>query len=610
MSSTCSVLGVDNWWLPLFGSHEIATSNVQLEENVELKLSKHRITLLLVALCVLGTFLILLRGIPYGMGISKDEVIYLSTARNLLAGNGFVRWDGAPFVERAPMFPMLLAFIGIFGLDPLDVAGYVNATLFGLTIFVSSLWLRYHLLSCHVPTLRAQRIWLLIWAVAALVLAPFARPASYTASEPLFILLVVSTLFTFDKFLDTGQRAFLLLAAIFTALACLTRYIGVAIPATLLLFLLCRKGDTLLAKAKNIAIYSLIAVTPIVVWVLRNLLVVGSVTGPDWPIVLTVPGSTQSILVSGSATGYHPTYSLSFNMLSTLLTLSDWVLPRSWLLEMKNLLERLVSIEISLQNSIVLAVTIVLPLLVLAVGAWVCFLHLPRHRLRPVILFAVFTFVYTVLLIIGVSVRGIEPVSSRYMSIIYIPLVFIAVLVLDEFFHYALQRKLLGTLRFPWVQNMYAEGRVAGLTMVVMVLLSCWLWLPVNANAQHIRQAQENGLPSYNSRTWAESEIIRYINENPCARCVFYSPNPAGLYFLTSQPRQFYLSRQLPDDGPQWVESIQRPGEEVYIVWFFSRDRITRNFYGYTYGRSQLEAWLALETVADLADGIIYRLKR
>ena len=574
------------------------------------KLRIDKLMLLLAALCVLGILLVLLRGIPYGTGVNGDGVIFMSTARNLLEGNGFVKWDGSPFVERAPMFPMLLAFIGIFGPDPLDVAGYVNATLFGLTIFVSSLWLRYHLLSCRAPTLRAQRIWLLIWAVAALVLAPFTRLASDTLSDPLFILLVAYTLFTFDKFLDTGQRAFLLLAAIFTALTCLTRYIGVAIPATLLLFLLCRKGDTLLAKAKNTAIYSLIAVTPIVVWLLRNLLVTGSLVGQAWPIVLPGPGSTQSILVTGSATGYHPRHSLSFNLRNTFLTLSDWVLPRSWLLEMKNLLEQLVSIEISLQNSIVLAVIIVLPLLVLAVGTWVCLSHVPRHRLRPIILFAAFSFVYTVLLIIGVSVRGIESVTNRYLAPVYIPLLFIAVLVLDEFFHYALQRKLLGTLRFPWVQNMYAEGRIAGLTVVVMVLLSCWLWLPVNANAQHIRQAQENGLNGYNSRTWAESEIIRYINENPCARCVFYSPNAPGLYFLTAQPRQFYLPRQLPDDGPQWVESMQRPGEEVYIVWFSSRDRIIRNFDGYTYGRAQLEAWLALETVAELADGIIYRVKR
>ena len=409
----------------------------------------------------------------------------------------------------------------------------------------------------------------------------------------------MSTLFTFDKFLDTGQRAFLLLAAIFTALACLTRYIGIAIPATLLLFLLFRKGDTLLAKAKNMAIYSLIAVTPIVVWLLRNLRADGSVAGQPWPIVLPGLGSTQSLLVTGSATGFLPKYSLSFNMYSTVNTLVGYVLPGAWIEEGQKLLTQRSSVVIT-----------VLLLLVFAVGAGVCLSHLPRHRLRQIILFAAFTFVYTVLLIIGVSVRGIEGVSSRYMSIIYIPMLFIAVLVLDEFFQYALQRKLLGTLGFPWGQNMYAEGRIAGLTMVVMALLSCWLWLPVNANAQHIRQAQENRLPSYNSRTWAESEIIQYINENPCARCVFFSANAPGLYFLTAQPRQFYLPRQLTDDWLRRIKSMQRNGEEVYIVWFFFPDKIISVLLNITYDRHQIETELALETVADLADGIIYRLKR
>lgn len=176
MSSTCSVLGVDKWLLPLFGSHEIATSNVQLEEEVELNLSKHRITLLLEALCILAILFVLLRGILNRMGVYGDDVVYMSTARNLLAGNGFVIYDGSPFIRFAPMFPMLLAFIGIFGFDPLDVAGIVNVTLVGLTIFVSYFWLRYHLLAGS----GAQRCapsgpGLLIWAVAALILAPFTR---------------------------------------------------------------------------------------------------------------------------------------------------------------------------------------------------------------------------------------------------------------------------------------------------------------------------------------------------------------------------------------------------------------------------------------------------
>ena len=90
---------------------------------------------------------------------------------------------------------------------------------------------------------------------------------------------------------------------------------------------------------------------------------------------------------------------------------------------------------------------------------------------------------------------------------------------------------------------------------------------------------------------------------------MFFSPNAPGLSFLTAQPRQFYLPGQLTDDGLRQIESMQRQGEDVYIVWFFSPDRIMGSLH-ITYDRHQIETELALETVADLADGIIYRLKR
>ena len=90
---------------------------------------------------------------------------------------------------------------------------------------------------------------------------------------------------------------------------------------------------------------------------------------------------------------------------------------------------------------------------------------------------------------------------------------------------------------------------------------------------------------------------------------MFFSPNAVGLSFLTAQPRQFYLPGQLTDDWLRRVESMQRNGEDVYIVWFFFPDKIRGSLH-ITYDRHQIETELALETVAALVDGIIYRLKR
>ena len=574
--------------LPLFGSHEIATSNVQLEKNVEVKLSKHRITLLLAAFSTLGTFLVLVRESTYGVGVTPDSVRYISTARNLLAGNGFIDWDNSIYIFHPPLFPLLLALTGIFGPDPADTAGYVNAFLCGLAIFLSSRWLWQHLRARPAPTSRALQTWLLLWAAAVLVLSPtLSRIASFAWSEPLFILLTISALFTFNTFLDTGKRASLVLAAIFTSLACLTRYVGITIPATLLLVLLFRKGDTPHKKATDTVIYALIVGTPLSIWLLRNFLVSGTWTGPRYP--------TQ--------------YSFLFNLKNMFVILADYVLPWPWILEIENLLERLFSVEeVMPQHFLVLLIP---TLLIFGIGAWVCLTRLPLHHVRPIVLLAAFTAVYLLILLIARSVEGpAEPVSRRYMAPVYIPLLCIVVLFLDDFFQYDLQRKLLGTLRFPQVQTMYAEGRVAGLTVVLMALLSFWLGVPVNTQAQSIRQAQENGLPGYNSRTWVESEIIAYINENPCARCVFFSPNAPGLSFLTAQPRQFYLPRLLTDDWLRRTEFMQRNGEDVYIIWFFFPDKIINALQILTYDRHQIETELALETVADLTDGIIYRLKR
>ena len=530
--------------LPLFGSHEIATSNVQLEENVEVKLSKHRITLLLAAFSTLGTFLVLVRGSTYGVGVSPDSVTYISTARNLLAGNGFIDWDNSIYIFHPPLFPLLLALTGIFGPDPADTAGYVNAFLCGLAIFLSSRWLWQHLRARPAPTSRTLQTWLLLWAIAVLVLSPpLLRIASFAWSEPLFILLTVSALFTFNTFLDTGKRASLVLAAIFTSLACLTRYVGITIPATLLLVLLFRKGDTPHKKATDTVIYALIVGTPLSIWLLRNFLVSGTWTGPRYP--------TQ--------------YSFLFNLKNMFVILADYVLPWPWILEIENLLERLFSVEeVMPQHFLVLLIP---TLLIFGIGAWVCLTRLPLHHLRPIVLLATFTSVYLLVLIIAISVLEADPLSRRFLAPVYIPLLGIVVLFLDDLFHYDLQRKLLGTLRFPWIQNVYAEGRVAGLTVVVMALLSIWLGVPVNTQAQSIRHALENGQEGYNSRTWAES-VIQYIkiNEDICDRCVFFSPNAAGLYFLTAQPRQFYLPGQLTDAWLRRIKSMQRNGEDVYIV--------------------------------------------
>ena len=87
---------------------------------------EYKIMLLLLGLT--GTILSLLSTSLFGSGLSPDSVYYISIARNIAAGNGFVTFMGAPMIEWPPLYPLILAIPGIlFKIDPLISAPYIGA---------------------------------------------------------------------------------------------------------------------------------------------------------------------------------------------------------------------------------------------------------------------------------------------------------------------------------------------------------------------------------------------------------------------------------------------------------------------------------------------------
>ena len=199
-----------------------------LQPQAILRWRPDRFTLLLAVLALLGAALILARQVNYGVSINTDSVFYITVARNLLEGEGFVTLTKELYVQWPPLYPLLLAGASLFIFDPLDVAGPLNAAIFGLTIFAAGQWLRQ----------RIHSRFLVLWTCLAILLSiPLTKNASKVMSEPSFILFVTLSLLHTDYFLHQGKRASLLWAAVFTALACLTRYIGPALIFTVLLLL-------------------------------------------------------------------------------------------------------------------------------------------------------------------------------------------------------------------------------------------------------------------------------------------------------------------------------------------------------------------------------------
>src|SRR5688572_33309782 len=88
----------------------------------------------LLLLMVTGV-LVVLRATPEGLGLSDDSIAYIAGARSMVAGQGYREaWlaSNQPVTHLPPGFSSVLAFFGLFGVDPLHSARFVNALLFGL----------------------------------------------------------------------------------------------------------------------------------------------------------------------------------------------------------------------------------------------------------------------------------------------------------------------------------------------------------------------------------------------------------------------------------------------------------------------------------------------
>ena len=529
------------------------------------RLWPNRFTLFLAALAVLGAVLVLLHEVTYGVALSWDSVTYIATARNLLAGNGFtLPYNGTNYVDWAPLFPMLLALASLFVFDPHNVAGLVNAAAFGLTIFVAGLWLRS----------RIEPRFLVVWGGLAVMLSPpLVKNATFAMTEAVFILFATLALVETEKCLNTGRRSFLVYSAIFTALACLTRYIGVSIVITVLLLLVFRRNKTFLEKARHIAVYSLISVMPIGIWMLRNVLLSGTLTGHS--------RSSPTLTL----TTFRRTCQ------QTLDALAGWVFP--------------------LLNPIPAgaAAAVGMALLALAIAVGYGLLRSRRkaetgtdwNALMP---FGAFALIYLALFVVAASSTPIQG-SFRHFCPAYIPLLFVAVFALDKLLRHVEKRRLLGTVG-DWLRaRTFIRGscRISLLAVVVAVALSLWLAGSAIVTARGIQYANGDGLwsLSLSSARFANSEVLQYMRAHPVTGRV-YSNDFFPVYIHTDGLAKYDL---IPDKQrlAQAVREWAAADYDVHIVWLYNLGwRIRDNHH------LEIRALPGVETVANLADGAIFRI--
>ena len=522
-----------------------------------------RFTLLLTTLAVLGAALVLSRQVAYGVGLGWDSINYLSVARNLLAGEGFVQdtfvetTDGSlDYTMWAPLYPLLLALSGFRMFDPWDIAGPLNAVFFGLTVFVAGRWLRRRIHSQFI---------VLSACLAVMLSIPLTRSASYAMSETTFILFATLSLIRIDGFLIGGKRTDLLWAAVFTSLACLTRYIGLTVIAAALPLLLLYPGVALLQRVKHCAAYVSISLVPIGLWMLRNILLSGGPTGPKPPSNDTLPEILSA----------------------TLADLSRWVL--FWL----------PSDPVRIAASALAAIV----LLVLTVAVWrafFCWRQGSSQQWSSFCLFGGFALLYLVVLVAAQTVTLGEPAGGRYLYPVYIPLLFAGVFALDRFLVSERSEALRGkTIDLPILRT-FLRGRkpISLLTAILILASSLWLLAHAPRHARDIWLANGDLGQGFASSKWIDSEVLGYMRDASIESPRVVSSVPVAILYATGVREYVYLSQEL-DAARRKIASSSDGG---HVVWFHTHTE------GYEYGVADLRGLSELEVVADLSDGVVFRI--
>ncbi len=223
-----------------------------------------------ILIAAVGVLLILVYT-RFGAGLGGDAVRYVVGAESLLSGRGYSYVSGGgevvPIISFPPFFPIVLAGLGLTGVDLFELARLLNTFLFGATLFLCGFLLYRHTQSTWSSVIGC----LLILAASAMI-----ELFGWAMSEALYIFLMLSVILGTAVYLDRENLWLLAGIGILSGLAVLTRYVGMGLVGATGLSVLLLSKTAWRRRFTHALIFSILGVTPILVWFWRNAQVSGS----------------------------------------------------------------------------------------------------------------------------------------------------------------------------------------------------------------------------------------------------------------------------------------------------------------------------------------------
>ncbi len=507
------------------------------EEAVGDQVKNARMHAVLVLLGITGALLAFACAWRYGTGTSPDSASYLAAARNLLSGAGYRDFNGDVYTQGPPLFPTLLALPGLVGVEPLTAARFLNGLSFGLIVFLSgALFLR-----CT-----RSRVFTLLGTLSILISPALLEASVMVWSEPVFLVLMSLFLLALPKLVRDGSPSWLLIVALLAGLACLQRYVGVALILTgSVLIVLGMSGASVRRRVAYLAVFCLVSAGPLVGWFARNTFVVGH------------------------RAGSHPRHGLlgpeaRWTLDSALDVMAAWFFPRSFSHSF-----RLVG------AGLVLGLTLVL---ILSLWRRAAERSSPRTtQIACIVVCGLLSFGFLVVAGAGWSWNP----DPRLMTPLYL-LVMVPVFAgIEEVGRMARERLGGGNL-----------AGVLGLAVCVLGLVH-----PLETTVNRVRGYTRHGLRDFGAAVWRQSPLVDWLRRHPLEGTI-YSNIPEALYLLAGRPAQ--TTPAWNEDPTKFTEAMS-PASASYIVWSYI---VRRNF---LYDLRELASRWRMEEVASCPDGKVYR---
>jgi 4-amino-4-deoxy-L-arabinose transferase-like glycosyltransferase len=238
-----------------------------------------------ILLSCLGIVLIL-QYTRFAPGVGGDSVQYVMGAKNILEGNGYARFSGEgairPITGFPPLYSVVLAGVGLTGIDLFEGARILNAILFGGSIFLTSL-----LMWNYTSSLWAS----IIGSVFIVTSLSLVEIHGMVMTESLFIFLMLLAIYSLTKYLSSQQFKHLILIGILISLATMTRYIGLSLLAASSLSILLLSKAHWRKRLLDCVVLICLTFVPLYFWFRRNTSVGGTAVNREFiyhPMDLTL----------------------------------------------------------------------------------------------------------------------------------------------------------------------------------------------------------------------------------------------------------------------------------------------------------------------------------